>query len=62
MKNCKTLYEDQTANCLQENIQASPKPPLSDKSLLSLWNKNVLSEIYRNTQTFVFKLLQECGS
>ena len=32
------------------------------KILLRLWNKHFLTEIYRNIQTFVFKVLQECSS
>ena len=41
-------------------VHTLPSP--SDKTLLRLWNKNFLTEIYRNTQTFAFKVLQECGS
>ena len=33
-----------------------------DKGLLHLWNKNFLREIYRNIQTFAFKVLRECNS
>ena len=40
----------------------SPLHPLSNKTLLSLWNRNFLTEIYRNIQTFAFKVLQECSS
>ena len=36
--------------------------PPSDKILLRLWNKTFLTEIYRNIQTFAFKVLQECSS
>ena len=40
-----------------------PNPPISpDKILLLLWNKNFLREIYRNIQTFAFKVLQESSS
>ena len=55
MKNCKTFYEDQAAS----RINDSPQPV---KILLHFWNKNVLTEIYRNIQTFAFKVLQECSS
>ena len=37
-----------------------PTPP--DKILLDLSSKNFLIEIYRNTQTFTFKVLQESSS
>ena len=49
---------------VKEIIQSFPSPttPLSppDKILLRLWNKNFLTEIYRNIQTFAFKVLEEC--
>ena len=35
-------------------------PP--DKNLLRLSNKNFISEIYRNIQTFAFQVHQECSS
>ena len=35
-------------------------PP--DKILLRLWNKYFFKEIYRNIQTFVFKVLEEYSS
>ena len=35
-------------------------PP--DKSFLRLWSKYFLTEIYRNIQTFDFKMLRECSS
>ena len=62
MKNCKTFYEAQTASHLKEIIRLSPNLPAPDKILLLLWNKNFLTEIYRNIQTFAFKMLQECSS
>ena len=62
MKNCKTFYEAQTASHLKEIIQLSPNLPAPDKILLLLWNKNFLTEIYRNIQTFAFKVLQKCSS
>ena len=60
MKNWKTFYEAQTAS-----YSASPQPPTHtplDKILLRLWNKIFLTDIYRNIQTFAFKVLQECSS
>ena len=40
-----------------------PQLPISpDKILLRLWNKTFLREIYRNIQTFAFKVLQESSS
>ena len=62
MKNCKTFYEAQTASHLKEIIQLSPNLPAPDKILLLLWNKNFLTEIYKNIETFAFKMLQECSS
>ena len=62
IKSCKTLYETQKASHLKETIQAPPNQGPSDKTLLRLWNKNFLAEIYSNTQTFAFKVHQECGS
>ena len=59
MKNCKTFYEAQTASCPQGNHPASPNQV---KILLRLWNKNFVTEIYRNIQTFAFNVLQECSS
>ena len=61
-KNCKTLSETQTAMHLHEIIQPSPNPSPSDKTLLRLWHKSFLTEIYRNIQTFAFKVPQECSS
>ena len=62
MKNCKTLYKVQTASCLKEIFQPPPTDPSPDKILLRLWNKNFITEIYRNIQAFTFKVFQECGS
>ena len=42
-------------------IQPPPNPPSSDKTLLHLWNKSFLTEIYRNIKTLAIKVLQECG-
>ena len=36
MKNCKTLYEAQTASHPMETIKPSPNTPPSDKTLLRL--------------------------
>ena len=45
MKNCKTLYEVKTASRLKEVIQSTTP---SDKTLLRLWYKSFLTEIYRH--------------
>ena len=63
MKNCKTFCKAQIASRLKEIIQPPPPPhPPPDKTLLRLKNKNFVKEIYRNTKTFVLKVLQECSS
>ena len=63
MKNCKTFYKAQMASHLKEIIQTPPNPPLPpEKTLLRLSNKHFFTEIYRNIQTFAFKVLQECNS
>ena len=62
MKNCKTLCEVQTASRLKEIFQPPLTHPSPDKILLRLWNKNFITEIYRNIQAFTFKVFQECGS
>ena len=62
MKNCKTLYEVQTASRLKEIFQPPLTHPSPDKILLRLWNKNFITEICRNMQAFTFKVFQECGS
>ena len=62
MKNCKRFYEAQTASRLKEILQPPPTHPPLDKILLPLWNKTVHKEIFRNIQTFAFKVFQECGS
>ena len=49
MKDCKTLYEGQTASRVYEIIQPLPHPsPQPDKILLCLWKKNFIMEIYKN--------------
>ena len=56
MKNCKTFYEGQTASRVKEIILPHQHPSSqSDKILLRLWNKNFLTEICKNVQTFAFK-------
>ena len=62
MRNCKTFYKVETVIPLKEILQSSHNPPPSDSILLNLWNKKFLMGIYRNIQTFVFKVLQECSS
>ena len=61
IKNCKTFCKAQTVSRLKEIIQPllSHTPP--DKSSRRLWNKNFLKEIYRNIETFTFKVFQECS-
>ena len=54
MKVFKTFYEAQKAGCFKEIIQHPTK-----KNLLRLWNKNILTEIYRNIQTLAFQVLRE---
>ena len=44
------------------NLLFLPTYTPSDKILLCLWNKNILTEIYRNIQTFAFKVLQDYSS
>ena len=64
MKNCKTFCKAEAVNHFKEVIQPTPPPPsypLRDKTLLRLWNKRFLKEIYGNIQSFVFKVLQECS-
>ena len=39
-----------------------PSYPSREKTLLRLWIKNFVKEIYRNIQRFAFKVLQECSS
>ena len=62
MKNYKTFYEAQTAS----SLLSAPPPPVQPhqphKSSLRLWNKYLLTEIYRNIQTFAFKGLPKCSS
>ena len=62
MKNCKTSYKVHTASLLRKLFSLVPTHPPSDIIILRLWNKNFLTEIYRNMQTFAFKVLQECSS
>ena len=62
MKNFKTFFENQSASLLKEIIQPPPLAVPPDKILLCLWNKNFHREIYRNTQKFAFKVLQESSS
>ena len=67
MKNCKTFCKAEAASHLKPPSlpRATSLPPsqlLPEKTLLRLWNKRFLKEIYRNIQTFAFKVLQECSS
>ena len=56
IKKCITFYEAQTAIPIKEIIQPPPTHPLSHQVLLLHWNKNFLTEIYRNIQTFAFNV------
>ena len=60
--NHRTFCKAQTVSCFTKIIQPSPIPSQPDETLLRLWNKNFLKEIFRNIQTFSFKVLQECNS
>ena len=60
--NHRTFCKAQTVSCFTKIIQPSPIPSQPDETLLRLWNKNYLKEIFRNIQTFSFKVLQECSS
>ena len=65
IKNCKTFFKAQTANCLKKFIQppihpTPPTPPHQNKPYY-VWKIDFLKEIYRNIQTFAFKVLQECS-
>ena len=62
MKHCKAFYDVQTVSRVKEIIKFHPPPIPTDKILLRLCNKNFLKEIYRNIQTFAFKVLEECSS
>ena len=55
MKNCKKLYENQTASKLF-SLPPTHSPPSPNKILQRLWNKTFLMETYRNIQTFAFKV------
>ena len=57
MKKFKTIYGAQTTNRFEE-IFLLPR----DRRFLPLWNKNYLTDIYRNIQTFAFQVLRECSS
>ena len=57
MKNFKIFYEPQTASRLRKLFRF----PLH-KSFFTIWKKEFLAEIYRNTETFAFQVFQECSS
>ena len=63
-KNCKTFDEAQTVSRLKEIRQPSPTHLSPYKILLRLWNYVFLTDTYRNiqTQTYAFKVFQECNS
>ena len=58
------LYEVQTAIRFKEIIQppATQPPSPPDKILQLHWKKKFVTDICRNIQTFVFKVLQQCSS
>ena len=61
MKNYKPFYEAETVRLFKETIQSPSTPPPSIppvKILLRLWGKSFLRGIYRNIETFAFKVLQ----
>ena len=62
IKNCKTFHETQTVSRLQEIIQSSPQPTPIIQNITTSLEKKILTEIYRNIQTFAFKVLQKCSS
>ena len=63
MKNCvKILTRPKQRAALRKLFSPPPTHPPPNKILLRLWNKNFLTDIYRNIQTFAFKVLQECSS
>ena len=67
IKNCKTIYEVQTVSCLKRIIQppTNPNPhqiKFLGQDLERVWNKSILKEIYRNIQTYAFKVFQKCNS
>ena len=67
IKNYKAIYEVQTVSCLKKIIQPPPNPTphqikFLEQDLERVWNKNFLTEIYRNIQTFAFKVFQKCSS
>ena len=49
-------------NLNEENASRKLFSPLPDKSFLRFWNKNCLTEIYRNIMTFTFQVLQKSSS
>ena len=62
MKNCKTFYETQTATRLKEIVQPPPSPHTTRKNLDASLKQKFPREMYRNIQTFVFKMLQKSSS
>ena len=52
----KSQLKSKIVNILQD---PNSKPP--QWNYLPLWNKTFLKELYRNIQTFAFKVLRECS-
>ena len=61
IKNWKTARSKQRA-ALRKFFSFPPTHPSPNTILLRLWNKNFITQIYRNKQAFTFKAFQECGS
>ena len=61
-KSCKTFCKAQTASRLKKTIQPTPNHPFHPHQIRSYHVSDIFKEIYRNIQTFDFKLLQECSS
>ena len=63
MKNFDKIFtKPKQRAALRKLFSLPPTNPPPNKILLRLWNKNFLTDIYRNIQTFAFKVLQECSS
>ena len=60
MKNSKTFYKAQTVSHLRKLFSLPQQHP-TPCNPADLWNKNFYTEIYRNIQTFAFRVLQECS-
>ena len=59
MKSCKHFVRPKQQATLRKLFSLFPIPPPSDKTLLHLWNKKFLKEIYRTIQTFALQCKYE---